>query len=263
MTRDIYGSPMWCIVSQMTRVTRETPVQRLRLVFERSFIILLSPVSPNIFRAKVYYATNIIRTICRGWYGVTEIFGRRSRKLRGAQKFDYGPTNRSNVSNYRNSSRTGLFEYDVAQRGWHSILLKLLINLSKKCFGGFTGKAGWNIDQRWNDYVAFDHDTIPERRFQQAVTGKTGIDCFDYWSLNCKYELSSQSCPYVVCQHLDFYAWFTVAVRCQIFMQHLFDGDAASNTLGWRWVAGIQTIGKHYVARNSNIEQFTNGQFST
>ena len=45
-------------------------------------------------------------------------------------------------------------------------------------------------------------------------------------------------------------------------MQHLFDGDAASNTLGWRWVAGIQTIGKHYVARASNIEQFTNGRFS-
>ena len=28
------------------------------------------------------------------------------------------------------------------------------------------------------------------------------------------------------------------------FMKHLYDGDAASNTLSWRWVAGIQTKGK-------------------
>ena len=32
----------------------------------------------------------------------------------------------------------------------------------------------------------------------------------------------------------------------EFFMQHLYDGDAASNTLGWRWVAGVQTQGKHY-----------------
>jgi hypothetical protein len=44
-------------------------------------------------------------------------------------------------------------------------------------------------------------------------------------------------------------------------MQHLLDGDAASNTLGWRWVAGVQTIGKHYLARTDNIARFTDGRF--
>jgi hypothetical protein len=44
-------------------------------------------------------------------------------------------------------------------------------------------------------------------------------------------------------------------------MQHLFDGDAASNTLGWRWVAGIQTQGKHYLASEWNIKKFTNNRF--
>ena len=34
----------------------------------------------------------------------------------------------------------------------------------------------------------------------------------------------------------------------EFFMKHLYDGDAASNTLGWRWVAGIQTQGKNYLA---------------
>jgi hypothetical protein len=44
-------------------------------------------------------------------------------------------------------------------------------------------------------------------------------------------------------------------------MQHLYDGDAASNTLGWRWVAGIQTQGKHYLASEWNIKKFTNNRF--
>ena len=44
-------------------------------------------------------------------------------------------------------------------------------------------------------------------------------------------------------------------------MQHLYDGDAASNTLGWRWVAGVQTQGKHYLASEWNINKFTNNRF--
>ena len=44
-------------------------------------------------------------------------------------------------------------------------------------------------------------------------------------------------------------------------MQHLYDGDTASNTLGWRWVAGVQTQGKHYLASEWNINKFTNNRF--
>ena len=47
----------------------------------------------------------------------------------------------------------------------------------------------------------------------------------------------------------------------EFFMQNLYDGDAASNTLGWRWVAGIQTQGKHYLASEWNIKKFTNNRF--
>ena len=48
----------------------------------------------------------------------------------------------------------------------------------------------------------------------------------------------------------------------EFFIQHLYDGDAASNTLGWRWVAGIQTQGKHYLASEWNIKKFTNNRFN-
>tara|TARA_Y100000746_G_C15346573_1_gene384140 strand:- start:201 stop:902 length:702 start_codon:yes stop_codon:yes gene_type:complete len=47
----------------------------------------------------------------------------------------------------------------------------------------------------------------------------------------------------------------------EFFMQQLYDGDAASNTFGWRWVAGIQTRGKHYLASEWNIKKFTKNRF--
>jgi deoxyribodipyrimidine photo-lyase len=40
------------------------------------------------------------------------------------------------------------------------------------------------------------------------------------------------------------------------FLRHLLDGDPASNTLSWRWVAGLQTPGKTYLARRSNLEKY-------
>lgn len=42
------------------------------------------------------------------------------------------------------------------------------------------------------------------------------------------------------------------------FLRHLLDGDAASNTLSWRWVAGLHTRGKNYLARRSNLEKYVN-----
>ena len=59
---------------------------------------------------------------------------------------------------------------------------------------------------------------------------------------------------------------FTLGLPWQLgaefFMKYLFDGDSSSNTLGWRWVAGIQTKGKNYAASEWNIKKFTNNKFS-
>ena len=59
---------------------------------------------------------------------------------------------------------------------------------------------------------------------------------------------------------------FTLGLPWQLgaefFMKYLFDGDSASNTLGWRWVAGVQTKGKNYVASEWNIKKFTNNRFN-
>tara|TARA_B100000579_G_C22820404_1_gene850281 strand:- start:560 stop:904 length:345 start_codon:yes stop_codon:yes gene_type:complete len=45
------------------------------------------------------------------------------------------------------------------------------------------------------------------------------------------------------------------------FLKHLLDGDAASNTLSWRWVAGTHTNNKPYIASKENINKYTANRF--
>ncbi len=58
--------------------------------------------------------------------------------------------------------------------------------------------------------------------------------------------------------HVERLPW---ELGADFFLRHLLDGDAASNTLGWRWVAGLQTRGKTYLARRSNLEAFCGGDY--
>jgi hypothetical protein len=46
------------------------------------------------------------------------------------------------------------------------------------------------------------------------------------------------------------------ALGADFFFRHLLDADPASNTLSWRWVAGLQTRGKAYLVRRSNVEKY-------
>jgi deoxyribodipyrimidine photo-lyase len=53
--------------------------------------------------------------------------------------------------------------------------------------------------------------------------------------------------------HVERLPW---ALGADFFYRHLLDADPASNTLGWRWVAGLQTRGKAYLPRRSNLEKY-------
>lgn len=53
--------------------------------------------------------------------------------------------------------------------------------------------------------------------------------------------------------HIERLPW---ELGADFFLRHLLDADAASNTLSWRWVAGIQTLGKAYLVRRSNLERY-------
>ena len=96
-----------------------------------------------------------------------------------------------------------------------------------------------------------------------AFNETTGIECFDHW---CD-ELRDTGYLHNHARMWFASIWiFTLKLPWQLgadlFVQHLLDGDAASNTLSWRWVAGLHTKGKHYLATAENIAKFTSGRFN-
>ena len=102
----------------------------------------------------------------------------------------------------------------------------------------------------------------PPPGYEAAMRGETGIACFDAWAR----ELVETGWLHNHVRMWFASIWiFTLrlpwALGADFFLRHLLDADAASNTLSWRWVAGMQTRGKHYVARAENIARFTGGRF--
>ena len=99
--------------------------------------------------------------------------------------------------------------------------------------------------------------------WQSACLGSTGIGCFDHWAR----ELVQTGYLHNHARMWFASIWcFTLRLPWELgadfFMRHLLDGDPASNTLSWRWVAGIQTAGKTYLARPDNIAFYTGGRFT-
>ena len=118
----------------------------------------------------------------------------------------------------------------------------------------------------WRDYLADLEKARAEPQseaFSRAVEGRTGIDCFDAWSR----ELTETGYLHNHARMWFASIWiFTLrlpwTLGADFFYRHLLDADAASNTLSWRWVAGLHTRGKHYAARAENIHRFTEGRFN-
>ncbi|MEM6761405.1 MAG: FAD-binding domain-containing protein, partial [Pseudomonadota bacterium] len=96
-----------------------------------------------------------------------------------------------------------------------------------------------------------------------AEAGRTGIDAFDHWAN----ELVDTGYLHNHARMWFASIWiFTLGLPWQwgadFFLRHLLDGDPASNTLSWRWVGGLHTKGKTYLARPDNIARYTEGRFS-
>ena len=101
------------------------------------------------------------------------------------------------------------------------------------------------------------------RAHESACNGTTGIDGFDAWAQ----ELVATNWLHNHVRMWFASVWvFTLRLPWELgaafFLRHLLDGDAASNTLSWRWVAGLHTAGKHYVARADNIARYTDGRYN-
>ena len=98
--------------------------------------------------------------------------------------------------------------------------------------------------------------------YTSAIDGRTGIECFDHW---CR-ELVETGYLHNHARMWFASIWiFTLRLPWELgadfFLNHLIDGDPASNTLSWRWVGGLHTKGKTYLARLDNIARYTDGAF--
>jgi deoxyribodipyrimidine photo-lyase len=101
------------------------------------------------------------------------------------------------------------------------------------------------------------------RAYEDAVSGRTGIACFDAWAR----ELVETGYLHNHARMWFASIWiFTLrlpwVLGADLTYRHFMDGDPASNTLSWRWVAGLHTRGKHYLARAANIADYTGGRFN-
>ncbi|WP_310498735.1 FAD-binding domain-containing protein [Sandarakinorhabdus sp.] len=128
---------------------------------------------------------------------------------------------------------------------------------------------GW-LEMRpavWTQFVAERdrmRDAFPNARaLAAAEAGMTGIEGFDDWAR----ELVATGYLHNHARMWFASIWiFTLrlpwALGADFFLRHLIDADAASNTLSWRWVAGLQTPGKIYLAGADNIARYSGGRFA-
>ena len=185
------------------------------------------------------------------------------------RNFDFGPKNRSNISCLSPYITHGIInEKEIIEKS----LSKFSFSKNEKFIQEVLWRTYWKgwLELRpnvWTDYL-IELNKIKEefkdnQSYLNAVEGKTNIECFNEW-VN---ELKENNYLHNHTRMWFASIWiFTLELPWQLgaefFMQHLYDGDAASNTLGWRWVAGVQTQGKHYLASEWNIKKFTNNRFN-
>ena len=124
---------------------------------------------------------------------------------------------------------------------------------------------GWleHREEVYEDYLSEKNFLLQEyvsnTEYKKVINAETEIDFFNNWVTDLKNN------GYL---HNHVRMWFASLwiftfnlpwqLGANFFMENLLDGDPASNTLSWRWVAGIQTKGKHYLARKDNIVKFSN-----
>jgi len=188
------------------------------------------------------------------------------------RNYDFGAERRSNVSALSPWLRHRLItEAEVLQ----SVLARHSVKASEKFLQEVFWRTyfkGW-LEQHPSVWTQYQRDLVDllealgnnselQTQVSTAVAGVTGIDCFDHWVR----ELLETGYLHNHARMWFASIWiFTLRLPWQVgadfFLRHLLDGDPASNTLSWRWVGGLHTKGKTYLARADNLAIFTEGRF--
>jgi deoxyribodipyrimidine photo-lyase len=184
------------------------------------------------------------------------------------RNFDFGIQNRNNISCLSPYVSHGIIsETEIINK----VLKKHLFNKSEKFIQEVLWRIYWKgwLELRpsvWDDYLiglkTFRKKYKADKNYLKAIEGNTDIQCFNDWvkeliETNYLHNHARMWFASIWIFTLDL-PW---ELGAEFFLKHLYDGDSASNTLGWRWVSGIQTPGKNYIASEWNIKKFTNNRY--
>ena len=204
---------------------------------------------------------------------LSEFVPNAGRAYAAKRNFDFGPCDRSNVSALSPWVRHRLI---TEQEILRAVLARHSVSPAEKFVQEVFWRGyfkGW-LEHRpsiWQCYKEdldrligeLRQDESLAQRYRAAVDGQTGIECFDAWAK----ELAEIGYLHNHTRMWFASIWiFTLGLPWQLgadfFYRHLLDGDAASNTLSWRWVGGLHTKGKTYLARADNIARYTADRFN-
>jgi deoxyribodipyrimidine photo-lyase len=210
-----------------------------------------------------------VPTRAAGLARLADFVPRAGRDYAQGRNSDHGPEQRDNVSGLSPYIRHRLVterEVVAATLAAHSLAAaeKFVQEVLWRTYW-----KGW-LEMRpaiWDRYLA-ERDAARAgfrggRDLARAETGTTGIEGFDDWAQ----ELVATGYLHNHARMWFASIWiFTLrlpwTLGADFFMRHLIDADPASNTLSWRWVAGLQTAGKTYLATADNIARHTGGRFA-
>ncbi len=98
--------------------------------------------------------------------------------------------------------------------------------------------------------------------YQYAINGNTTVEPFNEWIEILKNDgyLHNHERMWFASIWIH-YLEIPWQLGCKFFYENLLDADVASNLLSWRWVAGLQTYGKKYLATESNINKYTDNRY--
>ena len=180
------------------------------------------------------------------------------------RNYDYGPSAHENVSLLSPYIRHRIItEEEVIAKAMNKFPLPKIEKYIQEVFWRTYWKGWLELRPKvWTDYQELVEKYDINQEYERIISLNTGIDCFDSWTqelLETNYLHNHARMWYAsIWIHTLKLPW---SLGADLFLNNLLDGDPASNTLSWRWVAGIQTRGKSYLAKDWNIQKFTKNRF--
>jgi deoxyribodipyrimidine photo-lyase len=189
------------------------------------------------------------------------------------RNYDLGPDERSNISLLSPFVRSRLvLEEELVRSALAAHSYKAAEKFIQEVFWRAYWKGWLELrPQIWSDFLktleekkeSIAQDCSLHARCKEACDADTPYECFNFWVDELK------TTGYL---HNHSRMWFASIwifslelpwqLGAEFFYRHLLDGDPASNTLSWRWVAGLQTRDKRYIATAQNIKKYTSGRFN-